>query len=44
LLLLANLKEKSTHRELYCFLEVENDMLKEDNLVDKATRDVFALF
>ena len=44
LLLLANLEEKSIHGELNCFLEVEDDSLKEDNLVDKATRDISALF
>ena len=44
LLLLANLKKKSIHEKLDCFLKVENNMLKEDNLVDEAVRDIFALF
>jgi len=44
LLLLANLKKKSIHEKLDCFLKVENNILKEDNLVDEAARDIFALF
>ena len=43
--LLASLKEKSTHGELGCFLGAgDRDSLKEDNLADKATRNIFALF
>ena len=43
--LLANLEEKSTYRELGCFLKVEDrDDFKKKVLVDKATRDRFALF
>jgi len=42
--LLANLEEKSTYKELDCFLEVENNMLEDNDLVDEATKDVFALF
>jgi len=43
--LLANLKEKSTHGELDCFLGAENgDILEKDDLADKTTRDVFVLF
>ena len=44
LLLLASLEERSTCRELDCFLGVENNMLEGDNLVDKAARSVFVLF
>ena len=45
LLLLASLKERSTCRELDCFLEIEDgDSLEGDDLVDKAIRDRFALF
>ena len=45
LLLLASLEERSTHRELDCFLKVENgDGLEGDDLVDEATRNRFALF
>ena len=45
LLLLASLKERSTHRELGCFLGVrDKDGLDRDYLVDEATKDVFALF
>jgi len=39
---LASLEEKSTHREFYYFLEVENkvlDILKDKYLADEATRD-----
>jgi len=42
--LLASLEERSIHEELDCFLEVEDESLKADDLVDEATRDVFALF
>ena len=31
-------------RKLNCFLGVGNNILKEDNLADKAIRDVFVLF
>ena len=43
--LLASLKERSTCRELDCFLEIEdrND-LKKNVLADKAIRDEFILF
>ena len=44
LLLLANLEERSTHEKLDFFLEVENNMLKDNDLVDEATENVFALF
>jgi len=45
LLLLASLEERSIYRELDCFLRAGNrDDLERDDLVDKATRDVFALF
>ena len=40
--LLASLKERSTYRELDCFLETEDDelnVLEDDNLVDEATRN-----
>ena len=42
--LLASLKERSTHRELDCFLRVGNNVLEEEDLADEATGDVFALF
>ena len=43
--MLASLEERSTHEEFDYFLEVgHKDGLEEDNLVDKATRDRFALF
>jgi len=38
------LEERFTHRELDCFFGVGNDYLEGDDLVDKSTRDVFALF
>ena len=39
------LEERSNCRELDCFLEAgDEDSLDRDNLVDKATRDGFALF
>jgi len=41
---LANLEKRSTHEELDCFLEVENNMLEDNDLVDETTKDVFALF
>ena len=45
LLLLANLKERSTCKELDCFLGAGNgDSFEEEILVDEATRDGFALF
>jgi len=44
LLLLASLKERSTHRELGCFLGVgDKDSLNRDYLVDEATKDVICL-
>ena len=43
--LLASLEEKSTYREIDCFLGIgDRDSLEEEELVDKAARDVFALF
>jgi len=36
--------ERSTHEKLDFFLEVENNMLKDNDLVDEATENVFALF
>jgi len=37
--------QRSTYRELDCFLEVENrDGLKGDDLVDEAAGDEFILF
>ena len=45
LLLLASLEEKSTHRELSCFLGAgDRDDFEKEVLVDKATGDEFALF
>ena len=45
LLLLASLEERSICEESDFFLEVKNrDGLKEDDLADEATRDVFVLF
>ena len=44
LLFLVNLEERTTHRELYCFLGVEDDSLEGGDLVNKATGEVFALF
>jgi len=44
LLLLANLEERSTHRESDYFLEVGDNVLEGNSLVDKAIRDMFALF
>ena len=45
LLLLASLEEKSTHRELGCFLGAgDRDDFEKEVLVDKATGDGFALF
>ena len=40
LLLLANLKERSTCRELDYFLEVVDNVLEVDNLVNKVTNNV----
>ena len=43
--LLASIKKRSTHRELDCFLGAEDrDGFEEEVLVDKATRNRFALF
>jgi len=42
--LLANLEERSTYRELDCFLGVGNNILEDDNLVNEATKNIFALF
>ena len=42
--MLASLKEKFTCRELDYFLEAKNNILEEDNLMNKAIRDIFALF
>ena len=42
--MLASLEERSTYRELDCFLQVGDDSLEKDNLADKATRNIFALF
>jgi len=42
--LLASLEEKSTHRELDCFLRAEDNILEGGNLADKAAGNVFALF
>jgi len=45
LLLLASLEERSTHRELDCFLGVgDGNDLGESVLVDEATGDGFTLF
>ena len=44
LLLLASLEGRFTYEELDFFLGAEDDMLEGENLVDKATRNVFALF
>ena len=45
LLLLASLEKRSTCGELSYFLKVEDrDDFREEVLVDKATKDVFALF
>ena len=42
--MLASLEKKSACRKFDCFLEAEDgDGLKEDNLVDKTTEDVFTL-
>jgi len=42
--LLASLEEKSTCEELDCFLRAGNNSLDRDDLVDKAIKNVFALF
>ena len=42
--LLVSLEERSTHGELDCFLGVENRDDLEDDLMDEAARNVFALF
>ena len=43
--LLASLEEKSTHRELDCFLEIGNrDSLEKDVLADEVAEDRFILF
>ena len=45
LLLLASLEERSTHRELDCFLGAgDRDKFETEVLVDEATGDRFALF
>ena len=44
LLLLANLEERFTCRELDYFLEVGDNMLEGDDLANENARDVFALF
>ena len=44
LLLLASLEERSTYRELACFLGVKDNGLDRDNLIDKTIRDKFVLF
>ena len=45
LLLLVSLKERSTYRELDCFLGAgDRDGLEKNVLVDEATRDGFTLF
>jgi len=45
LLLLASLEERSTCRELGCFLGAgDGDNFEKEVLVDEATRDGFALF
>ena len=42
---MVSLEERSTHRELDCFLGAEDeDDLEEDVLADKAARDEFTLF
>jgi len=42
---LANLEERSNYKELDYFLKAENNILKlkEDDLANEATSDVFAL-
>ena len=42
--LLTSLEERSTHRELDCFLGVEDNGLDRDDLANEATGDRFALF
>ena len=45
LLLLASLKERSTYRELDCFLgAVDEDDFEEEVLANETTRDSFVLF
>ena len=44
LLLLASLEKRSICRKLNYFQRIKYESLKGDNVVDKATRDVFALF
>jgi len=44
LLLLANLEERSTYRELDCFLRVGNNILEGVDLVGEVTGNMFALF
>jgi len=41
--LLTSLKERSTHEKLGCFFRAGDGDVLEDDLVDKATRDVFDL-
>jgi len=38
------LEKRFIYGELNCFLGVGNNVLEEDDLTDKATRDMFALF
>jgi len=42
--LLASLKERSTYRELGCFLGAMDESLDEDSLVNEAAGYMFALF
>jgi len=37
------LKKRFTYGNLDCFLKVKDDILKRDNLADKATKNIFAL-
>jgi len=37
------LKKRFTYGNLDCFLKVKDDILKRDNLADKATENIFAL-
>jgi len=40
---LANLEERTIYGELDCFLGAGDNTFKGDDLVDKATGDIFAL-
>jgi len=42
--LLASLEKRFIYGELDCFLGAGDKELDRDNLVDKTTRDMFALF